>query len=137
ALQLSGRGNGAVFVDLNNSGKLDLYYSNHAIDAKPFGKGYEHFATPNALFRNDGTGKFTDVSKASSACPSDFPARSVCAVDFDGDGLVDLLVGECIYQGGQGRSRLFRNLGNFKFEDVTAKVGLPRDIPGLGVAVAD
>src|SRR5262249_12973934 len=53
------------------------------------------------------------------------------------DGLVDLLVGECIYQGGEGRSKLFRNLGNFKFEDVTARVGLPERIPGLGVAAAD
>src|SRR5262245_63594422 len=93
-----GRGNGAVFVDLTNSGRLDLYYTNHAIDAKPFGKGNEHFAAPNALFRNDGNGKFTDVSKDSGACPLGFPARRVCALDYDGDGLVDLLVGECIFQ---------------------------------------
>jgi hypothetical protein len=137
ALRNLGRGNGAVFVDLTNSGRLDLYYTNHAIDAKPYGKGNEHFAAPNALFRNDGNGKFTDVSKESGACPLGFPARSVCALDFDGDGLVDLLVGECIYQGGEGRSRLFRNLGNYRFEDVTRKVGLPERIPGLGVAVAD
>ena len=55
-------------------------------------------------------GKFVDVSKESNACPPDFAARSVCAVDFDGDGLLDLLVGECYFQGGQSRSKLFRNL---------------------------
>src|SRR5262249_27106759 len=109
ALQLSGRANGGVFVDLNNDGKLDLYCTNHAIDAKPYGKGNEHFATPNVLFRNDGNGKFTDVSKTSGACPPGFTARGVCALDYDGDGLVDLLVGECIYQGGEGRSKPFRN----------------------------
>ncbi len=136
-LQISGRGNGAVFADLTNSGNLDLYFSNHAIDWKPHGKGYEQFSTPNALFRNLGGGKFADVSKDSAACPPDFAARSVCAVDFDGDGLLDLLVGECYFQGGQSRSKLFRNLGNYKFENVTTKVGLPEKVTGFGVAACD
>ena len=78
-----------------------------------------------------------DVSAGSGVCPTGFPARSVAVLDFDGDGLLDLLVGECVYQGGDGRSKLFRNLGNFKFEDVTAKVGLPARVPGLGVAACD
>lgn len=134
-LQLSGRGNGAVFVDLDNDGNLDLYYSNHAIDGKPY--MMPHFSTPNALFRNTGGGKFVDVSKDSGCCPADFPARSVAALDFDGDGLVDLLVGECFFQGGQSRSRLFKNLGNFKFKDVTKEVGLPDKITGFGVAACD
>ncbi len=34
-------------------------------------------------------------------------------------------------------SRLFRNLGNLKFQDVTAKVGLPLDISALGVVIGD
>jgi hypothetical protein len=56
--------------------------------------------------------------------------------------LLDLLVGEDPFPGYNGSktrcSRLFRNLGNMKFQDVTKKVGLPeKDMPGLGVAVAD
>ncbi|MCI0378071.1 MAG: CRTAC1 family protein [Gemmataceae bacterium] len=136
-LQICGRGNGAVFVDLDNDGDLDLYYTNHAIQWKPYGAGNEHFSTPNALFRNDGQGKFSDVSQDSGACPMDFPSRSVAALDFNGDGRLDLLVGECFFQGGQSRSRLFQNLGNFKFADVTTKVGLPEKVTGFGVAAAD
>lgn len=96
-----------------------------------------HFSAPNALFRNEGGGKFTDVSPGSAVCPADFPARSAAVLDFDGDGLLDLLVGECYFQGGKSRSRLFRNLGGMKFEDVTQKVGLPEKITGFGVAAAD
>ena len=47
-----------------------------------------------ALFRNDGGGKFTDISKDSGACPAAFGGRSAAVLDFDGDGLLDLLVGE-------------------------------------------
>jgi hypothetical protein len=129
-LNVSARSSGAVFVDLDNDGDLDFYLSNLG-----GGKTGES-ATGNKLFRNDG-GKFVDVSAASHACPPDFRGRSVCAVDYDGDGLLDLLVGESVAYGSQKRSRLFRNLGNFKFEDVSDKVGLPAGVPALGVAAGD
>lgn len=134
-LQLVGRASGAVFVDFDNDGDLDLYVSHHAIDGKPY--KMPHFAAPNALFRNDGAGKFTDVSAASAACPADFPARSVAVLDYDGDGLLDLLVGECFFQGGKSRSRLFRNLGGLKFQDVSRAAGLPEKVTGFGVAAGD
>ena len=69
----------------------------------------------------------------------------VALVDFDGDGRLDIfLTGGGGFEGPDkkridGRPcKLFKNLGNWKFEDVTAKVGL--DIPWWythGVAVAD
>ena len=43
----------------------------------------------------------------------------VCVGDYDNDGRPDLFV-----VSKTGQSRLFRNLGNWKFEDVTAKAGL-------------
>ncbi len=46
----------------------------------------------------------------------------VAAGDFDNDGRPDVFV-----VSKTGQSRLFRNLGNWKFEDVTAKAGLLRD----------
>ena len=134
-LQIVGRASGAVFADFDNDGDLDLYVSNHAIDGKPY--KLPHFSTPNFLFRNDGGGKFSDVSAGSGACPADFPARSIAVLDYDGDGLLDLLVGECFFQGGKSRSRLFRNKGGLKFEDASRAAGLPEKVTGFGVAAAD
>ncbi|MCE9534381.1 MAG: VCBS repeat-containing protein, partial [Planctomycetes bacterium] len=70
-----------------------------------------------------------------------FGGRSVAVLDYDGDGLLDLLVGEepiVGYNGSKTKSsRLFRNKGNLQFEDVSRAVGLPEGVPGLGVAAAD
>lgn len=132
ALRVTGRANGAVFADFDNDGDLDLYATNHAIKGRQ-----PHFSEPNHLFRNDGGGKFTDVSAASDACPPGLACRSVATADFDGDGRLDLLVGECFFQGGKSRSRLYRNLGELKFQNVTAEVGLPDAITGFGVAAGD
>lgn len=134
-LRVLGRANGAAFVDLDNDGDLDLYTTNHAIDGKPYGQ--PHYGEPNHLFRNDGDGKFTDVSADSGTCPTGIAARSVAAVDYDGDGLLDLLVGECFFQGGQSRTRLYRNRGGLKFDNVTKSVGLPEQLTGFGVAAGD
>lgn len=134
-LQIVGRANGGVFADFDNDGDLDLYITNHAIQGR--GDEQSHYAEPNHLFRNDGNGRFTDVSQASGACPTGLAARSATVLDFDGDGLLDLLVGECFFQGGKSRSKLFRNQGDFKFEDVTARIGLPEQATGFGVAAGD
>ena len=133
ALRVVGRANGAIFVDFDNDGDLDLYQTNHAIAYE----GQPHFSTPNYLFRNDGGGKFTDVSEASQTCPAGYACRSACVLDFDADGLLDLLVGECFFQGGMSRSRLYRNLGELKFTDATATSGLPDRVTGFGVAAGD
>ena len=47
------------------------------------------------------------------------PAGGICAGDYDGDGLPDLYV-----TSPSGGNRLYRNLGNFKFEDVTGLAGV-------------
>ena len=132
-LRLLGRANGALFADLDNDGDLDLYTTNHAIEFA----GQPHFQEPNHLFRNDGGGKFTDVSASSNACPRGYACRSACVLDYDGDGLLDLLVGECFFQGGTSRSRLYRNKGGLVFEDATAAAGLPNQVTGFGVAAGD
>jgi hypothetical protein len=66
-------------------------------------------------------------------------------LDFDGDGLLDVfLPGGGTYIGASSRTivgrpcHLYKNLGNFKFRDVTAEAGLDRiDFYTHGVAVAD
>jgi len=135
ATAVLGRASGAVFADLDNDGDLDLYLSNHAIDPATNG-GVAHYATPNKVFRND-NGRFVDVSEGSGACPPLMAMRTAAAVDYDGDGMLDLLVGEDYFQGGRGQSRLFHNLGNLRFADVTEIEGLPNQVTGFGVAAGD
>src|SRR5262249_25795910 len=80
-LAVSTRGTGVVFADLDNDGHLDLYLGNMP-DPKNKHAGC-------ALFRNDGKGNFTDISKDSGACPPAFGGRSVTALDYDRRGLLD------------------------------------------------
>jgi enediyne biosynthesis protein E4 len=133
ALQVAARGTGTIFADFDNDGHLDLY-----VASMPQPKNE---VVGCRLYRNDGKGTFVDVSEQSGACPPDFGGRSVCVLDYDGDGRLDLLVGEDPLPGYNGSptksSRLFRNLGGFKFVDATEEAGIPSDIPGLGVAAAD
>jgi hypothetical protein len=133
ALAVSTRGTGVLFADLDNAGRLDLYLGNMPDPAN------KHVGC--TLLRNDGKGNFTDISRDCGACPQDFGGRSATVLDYDGDGLLDILVGEDPIPGYNGsktkRARLFRNKGNHKFEDVTDAVGIPKEAPALGVAVAD
>lgn len=132
SLRTSGIGSGALFVDLTNSGRLDLYVS-HCAHGK---EGV--LAVPSLLFRNDGGGKFTDVSAESGACPPAYSGRGLTALDFDGDGLLDLLTCEQYYSSKvKTGPALYRNLGGFHFENVSEKAGLPVGLGGLGVAAAD
>ncbi len=142
SLRVSTRATGVVFADLDNDGDLDLY-----VGSMPMPNGSKQterlgYALAGcSLFRNDGDGKFTNITEGNGACPPAFGGRSVTVLDYDGDGLLDILVGEDPIPGYNGSptksSRLFRNLGNLQFEDVSRAVGLPEGIPGLGVAVGD
>ncbi len=122
---IKARTSGAVFLDFDNDGDLDLYVSNNSKR-----KGLR---VSNKLYENVG-GRFRDVSKGNGACIV-MGGRSVSPMDFDGDGLLDLLVAEDKWT--QSRTRLFRNVGGLKFEDISEKVGLPADLPGLGVITPD
>jgi len=71
------------------------------------------------------------------------PSGGVAMFDYDGDGLVDIyLANGSTIEAMQGkekapRAALYRNLGNWKFEDVTDKAGVANDRWGFGVAVGD
>jgi hypothetical protein len=131
-LKTSGIGSGALFADLGNTGRLDLYAS-HCAHGK---EGV--LAAPSLLFRNDGDGKFTDISKESGACPPGYEGRGLAALDYDGDGLLDLLLCEQYYSPKvKTGAVLLRNKGKQQFEVVQEPAGLPKGFGGLGVAAAD
>ena len=137
-LEFFARTSGAVFADLDNDGSLDLYVANNCKGKTGYQSGPQREAQLrySNLFRND-AGRFVDVSNASGACPKSLgTARNIGVFDYDGDGLLDLLVLEDRFTRNP-RSALFRNQGKLRFKDVTQQVGLPEDVFGLGLAVAD
>lgn len=141
-LQISARATGILFADFDNDGDLDLYVASMpAPEGSRLAERQGHAFRGCSLFRNDGSGSFKDVSAGNEACPPAFGGRSAAVLDYDGDGLLDLLVGEDPIPGYNGSetktSRLFRNVGDLKFDDVSAAVGIPKDAAGLGVAAAD
>jgi hypothetical protein len=97
------------------------------------------------LFWNDGDGTFTDGTVA-AAVGSDENGMGSAIADFDGDGLLDWFVTavydprpECPVSPGWGctGNRLFRNLGNRSFEDVTDQHGVRNGGWGWGTAFWD
>ena len=88
------------------------------------------------LLSGDQTGvRFTNILSADSASKNHnlMQGAGVAAGDYDGDGQCDLY-----FCNVEGRNTLYRNLGNFRFEDVTDKAGVA--CPGListGAVFAD
>src|SRR5262249_23612605 len=71
----------------------------------------------NALFQRQADGSFKDMSAGSGLDVAGY-GMGVAIGDVNNDGLPDLLLNE------RGRMRLFLNLGNGKFRDVTQESGL-------------
>ena len=124
--EVRGRTSGAVFADLDADGELDLVVARNPRDA-------ERQTAPTTAYVNRGQGRFESVED--SGIDPLLGGRSIGVLDYDGNGLLDLFIVEDIYEGGS--SRLYRNLGDFRFEDATSAAGLPLDISGLGLATGD
>jgi tetratricopeptide (TPR) repeat protein len=71
---------------------------------------------------------------AATGDPQFFHGPGACFLDYDNDGLVDLLVTD---HGAQGGMSLYHNLGHGKFEDVTAKAGLDSKSHAIGCSAGD
>src|SRR5574337_850597 len=137
-------GMGVAIGDYDNDGWDDIYVT---------GLG------ESRLFHNEHNGTFRDVTKASGANNTGYGASAVW-VDYDKDGRLDLFVTNyvkwsekddlyctldgrhksyCTPEAYKGDTcRLFHNLGDGRFEDVTQKAGI-YDPPAksLGVALID
>jgi hypothetical protein len=138
-------GMGVAVGDYDNDGRDDLFIT---------ALGQSH------LFHNNGNGTFTDVTQQAGMWgPNEFSTSAVW-VDYDKDGKLDLVVANyvqwslekdiyctldgtrksyCTPESYKGASaRVWHNLGNGKFEDVTAKAGLlDATSKGLGVTILD
>ena len=105
---------GVAVLDYNNDGRPDIYFVNGA--AQPsLEKSDPSFY--NRLYRNNGDGKFTDVTIDAGVRGPGFET-GVAAADYDNDGHTDLFVA------GVNRNTLYRNRGDGTFEDATKRAGL-------------
>lgn len=135
---------GVAIADYDNDGREDVYIT--ALEG-------------DRLFHNEGNGKFRDVTSQSGIRNANF-GTSAAWVDYDRDGKADLFVANyvnwtqkgdlwcsldgstksyCTPESYKGQtSKLYHNLGNGRFEDVTDKAGLgDKTSKSLGVAIID
>jgi enediyne biosynthesis protein E4 len=137
----TGVSTGAVWGDYDNDGYEDLFLIK--------------WGRPE-LFHNDQGHGFTRVTEK-AGLPPWINANTAIWFDYDGDGLLDLFVGgyysEDIdlwhltttrimpesfeYAKNGGRKYLFHNLGNGKFEEISANVGINSRRWALAAAAAD
>ena len=110
---------GVAWGDYDNDGDPDLYVT--------------QLCTANMLFRNDGGGTFVDVTTSSGPIGDEGCSTGAAWGDYDNDGNLDL------YVANDGEAnKLFRNLGNGVFDDVTASSGPVGDVGyGYGVGWGD
>jgi len=104
---------GLALFDYDRDGDVDIYFLNGApllgtkVDVPP----------RNALYRNDGGWKFTDVTDEAGVGDVGY-GLGVAVGDYDNDGDLDL------YLNNYGANVLYRNNGDATFTDVTKKAGV-------------
>ena len=105
-------GAGGAFLDADGDGWLDILL----INSKHW-PGRSGARARHALYRNNGSGTFSDVT-AASGLGVEMYGMGVAAADYDNDGRTD------IYITGLDGNRLFHAAGGGKFVDVTARAGV-------------
>lgn len=122
----AGKGLAAGVLDYDRDGDLDIYVANDQ--------------TPNFLWQNDGTGKFTNVAFIAGIASSKDGAMQagmgVAWSDFDGDGLEDIIVTNFEDQ----VNSVYRNDGDGFYSECSYQVGIgyeSRPYLGWGLALED
>ncbi len=131
---------GLAVGDFDDDGWLDVFYH---------GRG-----GPNRLYRNDGDGTFTDVADAAGVIgPREQNGYIAFLADLDSDGDLDIFTGSLAaweqvlagyapgYKEGEhpDKPKLYRNMGEGKFKDVSLAAGFryPHGVMAAGVADLD
>ncbi len=139
------------FFDFDRDGDLDLYvvnYLDYRLDDNPYcglrKPGYRMYCHPtlfdgtaDRLFRNNGDGTFTDVSRAAGIANPAGKGLGLAFCDIDRDGDTDIYVAN-----DSVRNFLYRNNGDGTFVDVAYGAGVGFDVngkpqAGMGVDCAD
>jgi len=127
------------FFDYDRDGDLDLYVANYLdyhFDRAPYcgyqREGYRMYCSPtqfdgvaDRLYQNNGSGTFTDVSKAAGIANPAGKGLGVTFCDVDGDALTDIYVANDLV-----RNFLYKNLGNGTFRDIAYGAGVGFDANG-------
>ncbi len=119
-------GSGLCFFDYDGDGDPDLYF----VQSGPV-PGKPRPGTRSALYRNDGKGRFTDVTKAAGVGNEQGYGMGCTAGDIDNDGDLDLYVTNF------GPNVLYRNNGNGTFTEIGKKAGVAYHLWGASAAFAD
>ncbi len=129
------------FLDVDNDADLDLFISNsgsfQAFIAGQITGSATHDSDRQVLYRNNGDGTFTDVTKESGLYHA-YGAMGANFGDINSDGYVDIYLATGAPQMGRlERDALFQNNGDGTFTDATVALGLGNIGKGHGVTFGD
>jgi Tfp pilus assembly protein PilF len=121
----------AALVDVDHDGDLDIFIAGFvdlsktpsADAAKPSAFPADFPGAPNLLLRNNGNGKFTDITAAAKVTGSLAHAVAVVPTDYDNRRDIDLLVVNF-----NALPSLFRNMRDGSFNDVAGETGLAKGL---------
>lgn len=121
------RGTCGIFLDYDGDGDLDIFAGGDNADY---------------LLRNDGKGRFTDVSTSAGITGTFQSTEGIGAADFNGDGWLDVYIVKRPPWGNEGVPSpdfLFINNGNGSFTDASVESGIRLENWrfGRGIACAD
>jgi hypothetical protein len=129
----------APWFDYDGDGDLDVYVANYLeYDSGKFRSYYaaagypgplSYRGQPDALYRNNGNGTFTDVTKEAGIFQPNGRAMSATLADIDNDGFLDLYV-----PNDNMENYYFRNKGDGTFESIGLVMGLAFGEGGQGVS---
>jgi len=129
----------APWFDYDGDGDLDVYVANYLeYDSGKFRSYYaaagypgplSYRGQPDTLYRNNGDGTFTDVTKEAGIFKPNGRAMSATVADLNNDGFLDIYVPNDAME-----NYYFKNTGNGTFEDDGLVMGLAFGEGGQGVS---